>query len=814
MTTIIPWWREGPYDQPAVARRTVRVPAGTWQEVARAAAGWGVRPRSVVAAAYLRLVALLAGESEVAIGFVGTPGPDVPGRIGTLRVTIPRTWPELARAVDDAVPAGLAEPAPGVPPESVFATGDADLPAAAAAVGAPLWVHLRTGAGPWRLQLRHRTDRIDAGYAGRIGGYLSRALVAAARGTAPVDEADLVPPDEHHRQVRLGTGPHRELPDRRPHELFAALAHARPDRVALRHRDRHYSYAELNRAANRVAYALLDRDLRVEEPVAVIAERGFDWAAAIIGVLKAGGVYLPVEPDAPPARTERMLAQSRCRLALVLAPGRGSEPARAGHHLPAGLHVLDLAGLPPVADPDRDPPTAIGAERLAYIYFTSGSTGQPKGAMCEHLGMLNHLRAKIDDLRLGADDVVVQSAQASFDISLWQVLAPLLVGGSALVVDRETTTDVDRFLAELVDHGATVLQVVPSYLEILLHHLESRPRDLGRLRWLSVTGEAVPRALVARWLDRYPGIGLVNAYGATEASDDTTHEPLFAAPPGDLVPVGWPVGNVTVYILEPARDRLVPLGSTGEIAFSGVCVGRGYVNDPERTCEAFHPDPFRPGTRMYRTGDFGRWLPTGSIEFHGRRDEQLKVSGHRIETGEVENCLLECPGVRSARVVATEVTGAGKRLTAFYTGDVDRDRLARWTAARLMAAAVPARFQRLETMPLNSNGKIDVRALAARAEALTDALTDALVDAAGPDGRQDRAGWSDTQWRIARAWAQALAVPVDRISADDDFFSLGGTSLAALRVVASLDGTLSLPDLMLTPTLRELAARVEGTGPA
>ncbi|HET8642185.1 MAG TPA: non-ribosomal peptide synthetase, partial [Pseudonocardiaceae bacterium] len=635
------------------------------------------------------------------------------------------------------------------------------------------------------LRIYYDLERFDAEHAGRIGGYLAAALKAiAADPDGDPAAAELVPPAERAALIRSGAA--RALPDARFHELFAERARANPDAVAVVHGDRSWSYAELDAAANRVANALLADGLVAEEVVALAANRGRHWVAAIIGIFRAGGVYLPVEPDWPPARVELLLRQSGCH------------------------RLLDDAALAEIAAGsagDADPRVPVAAGQLAYVYFTSGSTGLPKGALCEHAGMVNHLYAKIDDFGLDAGAVVVQNAQASFDISLWQAIAPLLVGGRTVIVDRADILDIRRFCETIT--GATVLQLVPSYLDVLLRHLERHPvglgtgglgtGGLGTVHTVSVTGEAISKALVNRFFAQCPGLRLINAYGATEASDDTTHEVMTGPPAEELVPVGRPIHNVTVYVIGP-RGELVPPGAPGEIAFSGICVGRGYLNDPQRTAQVFLDDPFRPGERLYRTGDFGRWLPTGHLEFHGRRDEQVKVHGVRIELGEVESRVLEHPGVRAAAVVVAPLPGAGKSLVACYTGDVEPGELAAHLATVLPASAVPARLQPVGSLPLTANGKVDKRALVA--------LATPQEAAAGTV----RAPASATERRIAAAWAQALNRPLDSIGAGDNFFDLGGGSLSALRVVAALDGLVSLDELVRNPALSALAAASDGAG--
>src|SRR5213596_2881968 len=328
--------------------------------------------------------------------------------------------------------------------------------------------------------------------------------------------------------------------------------------------------------------------------------------------------------------------------------------------------------------------------------------------MCEHAGLLNHVCAKIHDLGIGEGDVVAQTAPQCFDISLWQLVSAFLVGGRTLLVEQEAILDAERFLDRIAGGRVAVVQVVPSYLEIVLSYLALHPRELPDLRCVSVTGEAVKKELVQRWFATQPAIKLVNAYGLTETSDDTNHEVMDRVPDRQRVPLGRPINNVSVYIVDE-HLALVPLGAPGEIVFSGVCVGRGYINDPERTRRAFMADPYRAGRRLYRSGDYGCWLPDGKLEFLGRRDSQVKISGFRIEIGEIENTLQRVPGVREGAVVVTERADRSKHLVAFYSGNgpLDAASLRDRLGDSLPNYMLPTAFHWREGLPLTGNGKVD-----------------------------------------------------------------------------------------------------------
>jgi amino acid adenylation domain-containing protein len=590
-------------------------------------------------------------------------------------------------------------------------------------------------------------------------------------------------------------GRRRELPDHRFHELFEQRVRMHPDAVAAVYRDRRWTYRELNAHANRLARALLVRGLRREGVVAVVTERNLDWMASVLAIFKAGGAYLPIEPHFPADRIGTTLARAGCTLVLTEL-GSTTMLDKALDTLPDVQKII-IEEACADGHADDDPGVAVPADQLAYIYFTSGSTGEPKGAMCEHAGMLNHLYAKIDDLGVGparGAPVVAQTAPQCFDISLWQLVSALLVGGRTLIVEQEVILDVARYVDTIADGRVGVLQVVPSYLEVVLTYLEQHPRQLPDLRCVSATGEALKKELVQRWFGLHPEISLVNAYGLTETSDDTNHEVMRRVPDSERIPLGTPVHNVRVYVVDEQLSP-VPLGAPGEIVFSGVCVGRGYVNDPERTRRAFVADPHRPGQRLYRGGDHGRWLPGGKLEFLGRRDTQVKIRGFRIEIGEIENALLRVPGVRDCAVVVAERADQGKHLVAFYSGErpieveVLRDRL----GASLPPYMVPSAFHWRDGLPLTANSKIDRKALT------TLAADHDAVDLAseGPSTPAER--------RLAAAWAQVLGMREDQIGRRDHFFDLGGTSLSAVKLAIALDRALSLPDIAEHPMLADMA---------
>jgi amino acid adenylation domain-containing protein len=758
---------------------------------------------SLLLAAHARVLAALSGEREITTGYIAIGGAQpLPCRLTveagswrTLLLDSHRIKTELLSHKDFPVDdlrreLGLSNP----PFETILdLVGDGgDL-----AEGIVLRVEILQHDDDLVLRLHYRTEVIDADCAARIGGYHLTALaLIVADPDANHERQSLLSAEELQFQIEGLAGRHRDLPNLRVHELFERQVEARPNVIAAIHGSRQWTYQELNSRANRLGRALLARGLRSEGVVAVVTERNLNWLAAVLAIFKAGGVYLPIEPHFPAERIATTLARAECGFVLT-EPDSTTTLSQALHQLPGIQQIfIDAAYEEGHADANLD--INIAPDQLAYIYFTSGSTGEPKGAMCEQRGMLNHIYAKLDDLEIGEGQVVAQTAPQCFDISLWQLLSALLVGGRTLLVEQEIILDAQRFVDKISEGRVAVLQVVPSYLEVVLSYLEQHPRALPDLRCVSVTGEALKKEIAQRWFATNPEIKLMNAYGLTETSDDTNHEIMNRVPDRERVPLGRPVNNVYIYIVDEHLSP-VPLGAPGAIVFSGVCVGRGYVNDPERSQQAFMIDPYHEDQRLYRGGDYGRWLPEGKLEFLGRRDTQVKISGFRIEIGEIENTLLRIPGVRDGAVVVAERTNQSKRLVAFYSGKqpldaaILRDRL----GESLPAYMVPAAFHWQEGLPLTANSKIDRKTLTALAREL---------DIPEEEYHAPR---TPTEHRLAAAWAKVLGVPQQGIGRQDHFFDRGGTSLSAVRLAIILDRAISLKDITRSPILADLAGLVD-----
>lgn len=799
--TAIPRWTGHPV--PGVAGHEAVLPGDLVSALRRLADELAVPLSSVLLAAHAKVLAALSGEREIVTGYVATDGArPLPCQLTTaygswraLLLAARRAEAELLSHQDFPVDALRHELGVTGPSSETEFDPCADGEPAGDTV---LRVGLAQERGRLVLRLRYRTDALDADCAARIAGYHLTALALLADDPdAEHERQSLLSAEELHLQLEGLAGQSRELPDRRFHELFEARVRAHPGAVAVVHGETQWTYGELNRRANRLARALLARGLRREGVVAVVTERDLDWVTAVLAVFKAGGVYLPIEPHFPADRIATILSRAGCGFVLT-EPGSTDTLEDACRSL-LGVRTLCVGAACEEDHADVDLGVAVAPDQLAYIYFTSGSTGEPKGAMCEHAGMLNHLCAKIEDLTIGEGRVVAQTAPQCFDISLWQLVSALLVGGRTLLVEQDVILDVQRFVERIAEARVAVLQVVPSYLEVVLSYLEQNPRRLPDLRCVSVTGEALKWELAQRWFAAQPGIKLVNAYGLTETSDDTNHEVMDRAPDSGRVSLGRPVRNVGIYVVDEHLSP-VPLGAPGAIVFSGVCVGRGYVNDPERTRQAFLPDPHHVGRRLYRGGDHGRWRPGGKLEFLGRRDSQIKIHGFRIEIGEIENTLLRLPGVRDCAVVVAERSAKSKQLVAFYAGPRPlragelRDRLGR----SLPGYLVPSAFHWRESLPLTANGKIDRKTLTG------------LVGELDAVEEEFRAPRTEAERRLAVAWSQVLGIRADEIGREDDFFDRGGTSLSAVKLVIALERAVSLTGVTRHPVLADLAKLIEG----
>ncbi|MEU8241046.1 amino acid adenylation domain-containing protein [Actinoplanes missouriensis] len=587
-------------------------------------------------------------------------------------------------------------------------------------------------------------------------------------------------------------------------ERIRAVAAAHPQSVAVFDGDVPVSYATLAGRAGAMSRRLTAAGADTRTLVAVLGDPGARFIASALGVLGCGAAFIPLDVAAPVTRTAALLRDNGVNLVVA-----GPECAGLIAEIEAELagDPLRVLFADDAADPEEELAAPVGAEDdLAYVIFTSGSTGKPKGAMVHRRGMVNHLLAKVDDLGLTAADAIVQNAPLTFDIAIWQMFAALIVGGRTRVVRREIAADPELLFDVVRRENITVLEVVPSLLRAAVDSWDADGTVIGLpdLRWMVVTGEALPPDLCVRWLDRYPGIPMVNAYGPTECSDDVTHA-FIAGPadlPGNRVAIGAAIRNTQLYVLDDGL-RPVPPGGSGELYVGGAGVGRGYLGDRAKTASVFVADPFsgRPGARLYRTGDRVRSRLDGQFEFIERRDHQVKIRGHRIELGEVEAGLRSLERVTDAAVdVRTDGNGQ-KRLVGYVVGVDDLAALRVEAAGVLPGYMVPAVFVPLDALPLTANGKVDRKALPAP-----------RIEVGGSTGR---AAGTAAETTLRDLFASTLNVT--SVGVDDSFFDLGGDSITSIQLVslARRAGLEITPqEVFQLKTVAALAAVARRTGSA
>ncbi|QWP75370.1 amino acid adenylation domain-containing protein [Lysobacter sp. K5869] len=642
------------------------------------------------------------------------------------------------------------------------------------------------------VRFGYRGEQFDDEAIQRTVGHLRRVLEQLPAALREGRRIDLLGADERAELDGWQRPAERFAVADTLHGLFEAQARRTPDAVALRSEGRELSYAELNRAANRVAHRLIALGVRPDDRVAIRAERGPAMLIGLIGILKSGAGYVPIDPAYPPARQAFMLADSAP--AALLTDGE-ADPALAA------CPVLSIVGDEAGGEDDPRVPE-LGPQNLAYVIYTSGSTGQPKGVMVEHGNVVRLFAASARHFDFGADDVWTLFHSFAFDFSVWEIWGALLYGGRVVIVPSHIAQSPPQFLRLLSEEGVSVLNQTPSAFRALTAAQE--PGHAHRLRAVIFGGEALELRALLPWIERnsLTRTRLVNMYGITETTVHVTFREIGEdeVRHGRSSPIGVPLADLSLRLLD-ADGEPVPLGVTGELYVAGAGVARGYLGRPELTAQRFLPLP--EGGRLYRTGDLGRRLPDGSIEYLGRNDQQVKIRGFRIELGEIEAVLAQAPGVAEAVVVAREDRG-DRRLVAYLVARPGAAPPAlaelRELAARSLAAyMVPAAFVFLDALPLTGNGKLDRAALPAPDGG---ALATAAFEP--PQG--------ETETALAQIWRDALGA--ERIGRRDNFFEAGGHSLLAVKVLAQIKERFAVEatirDVFERTTVAALAEYIDG----
>jgi amino acid adenylation domain-containing protein len=614
-------------------------------------------------------------------------------------------------------------------------------------------------------------------------------VVAAADVT--LSQVELLDTDEREAILTGFNPPPTPYPDDvRIHEVFERVAQERVDAPAVVYGDETLSYRELDERANRLARHLVDHGVVRGDLVAVVLERGPDLIASLLAILKAGAAYLPIDPEHPRRRTTFMLEDAEAR---VLVTAGGSPVDDTG-----GARVVSLdreAGAISARDG-----SGLGipgdSGDVAYAIYTSGSTGIPKGICIPHRAVARLVLAT-DYVKLGPHTVIAQISNASFDAATFEIWGALLNGGVLAGITKDVALDARRFRAALRAHRADTAFVTTALFNQLV---AEDPTLFSTLDSVLVGGESLDPSTVRRCLEADPPARLFNVYGPTESTTFATHYRIEAVPEGATsIPIGRPIANTKLHVLDGAMNP-VPVGVPGEIHVGGPGLATRYLARPELTKERFVPDPFsgEAGARLYKTGDLGRYLPSGDVEFLARIDSQVKIRGFRVELGEVEAALAEHPRVTEAVVTVAQEAG-DKRLIAYVVGGAPLGELRRFVSERVPYYMVPSDYVALDALPLNANGKVDRRALPAPDPARRGAAGEHVAPR------------SDTERKLAAIWEALLGTTA--VGVHEGFFELGGHSLLATQMVSRIRDTfgveVELRTVFEAPTIARLAPRVE-----
>ena len=641
-----------------------------------------------------------------------------------------------------------------------------------------LWLAFSEARGRFTVNTEFRTALFKADTIERMMGHFRTLLDEIVRDPDQrLDDLRLLSAAEREQVIREYNQTSVRYPqDVRLPDLFELQAATTPSAVAVVFEGEHLTYGELNRRANQLAHYLKSRGVGPDVPVGVCLERSVEMVVGLLGVLKAGGAYMPLDPEYPASRLETMLGEIKAPVVLL--------QERFGAQLPAAASgerlCLDRDWEVVATQSEDNPSRRLSPENLAYILYTSGSTGGPKAVMNTHGGICNRLQWMQEAYQLSASDRVLQKTAYSFDVSVWEFFWPLMTGARLVVAAPGAQRDPAAQLELFAREGITVVHFVPTMLRAFLEQEDLNGCET--LRDVICSGEALSWELQERFFQRV-GANLHNLYGPTEAAIDVTSWECRRSERVERVPIGRPIANTQVYVLNQ-RMEPVPVGVAGELYLGGAGLARGYWRKPELTAEKFVPDPFSQvaGSRLYRTGDRVRWRSDGALEFLGRLDEQVKLRGYRIELGEIEAVLEKVPGVREAVVIVREDEPGDQRLAAYVvlgqdTGKLDIGQLRKDLTEKLPAYMIPAHIVPLERLPLTANGKVDRKALPAPNQSVT--MTNNYETPRTP-----------IEERLCAIFCEVLRE--EQVSVISDFFELGGHSLLATQVISRINSAFSV----------------------
>ena len=609
-----------------------------------------------------------------------------------------------------------------------------------------------------------------------------------------VNEIDILTDGEKDEIINQFNNTQTSYPkDKTIHELFEEQAGKTPDNIALIFEDRHMTYRELNRRASALAKILRQKGAVQDGIIALMVERSIEMIIGILGILKAGAAYLPIDPAYPQERKLYMLEDSRAAILLT----SGDTEAVEGSH--GEVFRLDDEGLY-----ERECDNLISINRpgdLAYIIYTSGTTGKPKGTMIEHRNVVRLLFNDKMQFDFSDRDVWTMFHSYCFDFSVWEMYGALLYGGRLVIVPGMTAKDPNEYLMLLKQEGVTVLNQTPTaFYGLADEEVRHKDRELA-IRYVIFGGEALKPSMLKEWKKKYPETKLINMYGITETTVHVTYKEITEADiERGISSIGRPLPTLTAYIMDK-NMKLLPVGAAGELCVGGDGVSRGYLNRPELTAEKFVENPYKPGEMLYRSGDLARLLPDRNMEYLGRMDQQVKIRGHRIEPSEIENRMESLEGVWEAVAITREDKEGDKYICLYYVSEkaLGVNELREHLMRELPDYMIPAHFVRLEKIPLTSNGKVDKKALPVPEEEIS--MADGYIS---PQG--------ETENKLANIWKDILNM--GKVSANNNFLAIGGHSLKstllASRILKEFNVEVTLKEIFKNPVLRDMARFING----
>lgn len=618
----------------------------------------------------------------------------------------------------------------------------------------------------------------------------------------PIHQIDILSEAEKQQLLFGFNNTEKSLPDSHSFsQLFQESVRKNSQGIAVEHNGNKLTYQELHNRSCQLATHLGKAGVQQGSKVVLFMPRSIDMLTSILAIYQLGGAYIPIDVYNPSRRVTEILVDSESPFVLS-STDYVDELENIQTEIPQELSIIPVDQL--VLDGsgtfDFDSPI-YQAHDLAYIIYTSGSTGKPKGVMIHQRGMINHLYAKIEDLNIDKEEVIAQTASPGFDISVWQFLAALLVGGKTFIIDKEVVLNPTELLDQLEKGAVSIFESVPSLMGAFLDRVKNDDaKPLAKMKWMLATGEPLSINLSKKWYASFPEIPLVNAYGPTEASDDVTHHTISFPQDEQVIPVGKPIQNIHIYILDDYLN-LCPIGVRGQICVSGIGVGLGYWKNEEKTRKAFGDNPFAEHfegndyEKLYKTGDSGYLLSDGTLICEGRIDQQVKILGNRIELGEIEERLLKHPAIKEAALLAKS-DASSTYLVAYYVSDESPGitELRSHLLEQLPDYMVPHYYVPLDKMPVTTSGKLNRKALP---------VPELTLDTAyiAPE--------NETEKEMVRIWAEILNLEEEKIGITQNFFELGGHSLRAIfmanKILDTFQVKISLRDIFAFQDIQSLA---------